>query len=231
MKLLAVSSNVKTTKGEKLGVLTGILYLAPASISGYEVCPMRSEGCTDACLYTAGMGKFNTVQAARIKKTKMFFENRDEFLKILRDDIKSLATKAKRINMLPAVRLNGTSDIDWTRFDIMDQYPNVQFYDYTKVLNRLSKSIPHNYHLTFSKSEVNDDACISALRLGFNVAVVFNTKKGHPLPESYMGYPVYSGDETDVRFKDPKGGFIIGLIAKGDAKKDESGFVVNVNKL
>jgi hypothetical protein len=231
MKLLAVSSDVKTTKGEKLGVLTGILYLAPASISGYEVCPMRSEGCTDACLYTAGMGKFNTVQAARIKKTKMFFENRDEFLKILRDDIKSLATKAKRINMLPAVRLNGTSDIDWTRFDIMNQYPNVQFYDYTKVLNRLSKSIPHNYHLTFSKSEVNDDACISALRLGFNVAVVFNTKKGHPLPESYMGYPVYSGDETDVRFKDPKGGFIIGLIAKGDAKKDESGFVVNVNKL
>jgi hypothetical protein len=177
------------------------------------------------------MGKFNTVQAARIKKTKMFFENRDEFLKILRDDIKSLATKAKRINMLPAVRLNGTSDIDWTRFDIMNQYPNVQFYDYTKVLNRLSKSIPHNYHLTFSKSEVNDDACISALNLGFNVAVVFNTKKGHPLPEKYMGYPVYSGDETDVRFKDPKGGFIIGLIAKGDAKKDESGFVVNVNKL
>jgi hypothetical protein len=112
MKLLAVSSDVKTTKGEKLGILTGILYLAPANISGYEVCPRRSEGCTEACLYTAGMGKFNNVQAARIKKTKMFFENRDEFLKILSDDIKSLVKKANKINMIPAVRLNGTSDID-----------------------------------------------------------------------------------------------------------------------
>jgi len=231
MKLLSVSVDNKTIKGEKLGILTGILYLAPANISGYEVCPMRSEGCTHSCLYTAGMGKINTVQAARIKKTKMFFENRDEFLKILRDDIKSLATKANRINMIPAVRLNGTSDIDWTRFNIINHFPNIQFYDYTKVLNRLSKSIPDNYHLTFSKSEVNDDACVSALNLGFNVAVVFSTKKGHPLPEKYMGYPVYNGDETDVRFKDPKGGFIIGLVAKGYASKDESGFVVNVNKL
>ena len=230
MKLLAVSSDVKTTKGEKLGVLTGILYLAPANISGYEVCPRRSKGCTDACLYTAGMGKFNNVQAARIKKTKMFFENRDEFLKILSDDIKSLVKKANKINMIPAVRLNGTSDIDWTRFDIMNQFPDVQFYDYTKVLNRLSKSIPDNYHLTFSKNESNDKECQSALNLGFNVAVVFSTKKGSPLPEKYMGYTVYNGDETDVRFKDPKG-VVVGLIAKGDAKKDETGFVVNVNNL
>jgi hypothetical protein len=230
MKLLAVSSDVKTTKGEKLGILTGILYLAPANISGYEVCPRRSEGCTEACLYTAGMGKFNNVQAARIKKTKMFFENRDEFLKILSDDIKSLVKKANKINMIPAVRLNGTSDIDWTRFDIMNQFPDVQFYDYTKVLNRLSKSIPNNYHLTFSKNEVNDEECQSALNLGFNVAVVFSTKKGNPLPETYMGYPVYNGDETDVRFKDPKG-VVVGLIAKGDAKKDKTGFVVNVNNL
>lgn len=228
MKLLAVSSDVKTIKGEKLGILTGILYLAPANISGYEVCPMRTEGCTEACLYTAGMGKFNNVKTARIKKTKMFFENRDEFLKILRDDIKSLIKKADKANMIPAVRLNGTSDIDWTRFDIMDQFPDVQFYDYTKVLSRLSKSIPDNYHLTFSKSEINIDACKSALNLGFNVAVVFSTKKGQLLPTSYIGYPVISGDETDVRFKDPKGGFIIGLIAKGDAKKDETGFVIKI---
>ena len=125
---------------------------------------------------------------------------------------------------------NGTSDIDWTRFDIMNQFPDVQFYDYTKVLNRLSKSIPDNYHLTFSKNEVNDEECQSALNLGFNVAVVFSTKKGSPLPESYMGYTVYNGDETDVRFKDPKG-VVVGLIAKGDAKKDKTGFVVNVNNL
>jgi len=83
MKLLT-TQNYKTTKGEKLGVLTGILYLAPAKISGYEVCPRRSEGCTKACLYTAGMGAFSTVQEARINKTKLFFEKREEFMSQLR---------------------------------------------------------------------------------------------------------------------------------------------------
>jgi hypothetical protein len=221
MKLLT-TANYKTVKGEKLGYLTGILYLAPAKISGYEVCPRRSKGCTEACLYTAGMGAFSTVQQARIKKTKQFFEDRDNFLMQLRKDITALVRKAKKTNMTPAIRLNGTSDIEWTRFGIMEEFPEVQFYDYTKVLNRLKQPIPKNYHITFSKSEDNEMDCRWALNLGFNVAVVFNK-----LPETYFARPVISGDETDVRFEDAKG-VIVGLTAKGKGKKDLNNFVIKV---
>lgn len=225
MKLLS-TTNYKTSKGEKLGILTGILYLAPAKISGYEVCPMRSAGCTAACLYTAGMGAFSNVQEARIKKTKMFFEQREEFFKLLHKDIKSLIAKAKKENLTPAIRLNGTSDINWVRFKIFEQYPEVQFYDYTKMLNHLTKDVA-NYHITFSKNESNDVDCKIALERGYNVAVVFNTKKGLSLPPFWNDYPVYDGDDTDVRFYDPDN-HVIGLRAKGMAKKDNSGFVINV---
>jgi len=223
MKLLTID-NAKTTKGEKLDILTGILYLAPAKISGYEVCPQRSIGCTLACLYTAGMGIFSNVQKARINKTKMFFEDREAFLKILRKDIVALEKKAVKLGMKPAVRLNGTSDINWVRFDIMKDFPNVQFYDYTKVVKNLTKSIP-NYNITFSRNEANDDDCIEALKKGFNVAVVFSTKKGEELPVRWQNYPVVDGDETDVRFLDNSGS-IVGLRAKGQAKKDRLGFVI-----
>lgn len=225
MKLLS-TTNYKTSKGEKLGILTGILYLAPAKISGYEVCPMRSAGCTAACLYTAGMGAFSNVQQARIKKTKMFFEQREEFFKLLHKDIKSLIAKAKKENLVPAIRLNGTSDINWVRFKLFEQYPEVQFYDYTKMLNHLTKDVA-NYHITFSKNESNDVDCKIALERGYNVAVVFNTKKGLSLPPFWNDYPVYDGDDTDVRFYDPDN-HVIGLRAKGMAKKDNSGFVINV---
>lgn len=221
MKLLT-TANYKTVKGEKLGYLTGILYLAPAKISGYEVCPRRSAGCTEACLYTAGMGAFSNVQQARIKKTKQFFEDRDNFLMQLRKDITALVRKAKKTNMTPAIRLNGTSDIEWTRFGIMEEFPDVTFYDYTKVVNRLENSIPKNYHITFSRSESNEEECMKALKLGFNVAAVFNK-----LPETYLARPVINGDETDVRFADAKG-VIVGLTAKGKAKKDLNNFVIKV---
>lgn len=228
MKLLT-TANFKTIKGEKLGILTGILYLAPAKISGYEVCPRRSPGCTSACLFTAGMGAFSTVQQARIEKTKLFFEDRENFLMQLRKDIKALARKASKLNLKPAVRLNGTSDIEWVRFGIMEEFPEVQFYDYTKVLSRLEQDRPPNYHITFSKNESNDDECEKALKLGVNVAVVFNTKKGDRFPKSWKEYFTYDGDESDVRFEDPKGGWVIALRAKGKARKDDSGFVVNAN--
>ena len=225
MKLLTID-NAKTTKGEKLDILTGILYLAPAKISGYEVCPQRSIGCTLACLYTAGMGIFSNVQKARINKTKMFFEDREAFLKILRKDIVALEKKAVKLGMKPAVRLNGTSDINWVRFNIMKDFPNVQFYDYTKVIKNLTKSIP-NYNITFSRNEANDDDCKEALKKGFNVAVVFSTKKGEELPIRWQNYPVVDGDETDVRFLDNSGS-IVGLRAKGQAKKDILGFVIKL---
>lgn len=227
MKLLT-TQNYKTTKGEKLGILTGILYLAPAKISGYEVCPRRSEGCTQACLYTAGMGAFSNVQLARINKTKMFFEDRESFLDQLRKDIKALVRKAEKANMIPAIRLNGTSDIEWTRLGIMNEFPEVQFYDYTKVLNRLTKEIPKNYHITFSQNESNGFEVMTALNSGFNAAVVFNVKKGEDMIKEWNGYPVYDGDDTDLRFMDPKGGYVIGLRAKGKARKDTTGFSIKV---
>jgi hypothetical protein len=222
---LLSTSNYKTQKGEKLGVLTGILSLAPANISGYEVCPRRSAGCTKSCLYTAGHGAFSTVQKARIERTKLFFEKREVFLHLLRQDIKAITRKATRDKMIPAIRLNGTSDIEWTRFGLMDEFSDVQFYDYTKVLNRLEKDIPKNYHITFSKNEQNEAECEIALNLGTNVAVVFNTKKGEQLPTTWKDFPVHDGDSSDVRFLDPKG-YVIGLRAKGQAKKDETGFVI-----
>ena len=227
MKLLS-TKNYKTSKGEKLGILTGVMYLAPAKISGYEVCPRRSAGCTEACLYTAGMGAFSNVQLARINKTKLFFEDRENFMTQLRKDIKALVRKAVKTNMIPAVRLNGTSDIEWLRTGIVNEFPDVQFYDYTKVLNRLTKDLPTNYHITFSQNESNGFEVLTALNSGFNAAVVFSTKKGEALPTTWNNFPVYDGDDTDVRFQDPKGGYVIGLRAKGKARKDESGFVIKV---
>jgi hypothetical protein len=228
MKLLS-TQNFKTVKGEKFGILTGILYLAPAKLSGFEVCPKRSEGCTASCLYSAGMGAFSNVQKARIQKTLFYFGDRPKFLELIKEDIKKLQKQAKKDGQKLAIRLNGTSDLNWMQHDLFSSFPEVQFYDYTKVFNRLSKEIPSNYHLTFSKSENNDSECIQALKLGFNVAVVFDTKKGDALPASWNGFPVYDGDDTDTRFLDPKGGYVIGLRAKGQAKKDISGFVVTLN--
>lgn len=226
MKLLSIQNN-KTVKGQKLGILTGILYLAPAKISGFEVCPKRSPGCTKGCLFTAGMGAFSTVQQARINKTEWFFKERKSFLEQLYKDIKALEKKAKKLGMKPAVRLNGTSDIEWSRLGIMEDFSHIQFYDYTKVLKRLQVERPTNYHITFSKNESNNEDCIKALKLGANVAVVFNTKKGEALPAKWNGFPVFDGDDTDARFLDPKKGYVIGLRAKGKARKDRSGFVVD----
>lgn len=219
MKLIT-TENSKTTKGESLGVLTGILYLAPADESGWEVCPRRSSGCTNSCLFTAGRGRFSSVRETRIRKTKLFFEKRTDFIVQLIVDINSLSKKAHKNGKIPAVRLNGTSDIEWTRLGIMELFPNVQFYDYTKVFNRLEKSRPSNYHLTFSMSENNQEECMKALELGYNVSIVFDK-----LPETWNGYKVINGDESDVRFLDPQA-VVIGLKAKGKGKKDETGFVI-----
>ena len=223
--LLSVSADSKTVKGEKMGYLTGILYLAPARISGYEVCPQRSPDCTKACLYTAGMGKFSNVQKSRINKTKFYFEDRPAFMEVLRKDIKKLVKKAEKLNLIPCVRLNGTSDLNWIPSGIFQEFPNVTFYDYTKCLNRFDKALPVNYSLTFSRSECNELQAIEVLQRGHNVAIVFDTKKGQELPKLWKGYKVIDGDETDLRFLDPFN-VVIGLRAKGSAKGQQSGFVV-----
>ncbi len=223
MKLLTIS-NHKTTKGESLGFLTGILYLAPANLSGRNVCPFSTAGCRAACLNTAGRGAFNSVQTARLKKTKWFINDRKSFIDQLHKDITALRRKAKRMGLKPVVRLNGTSDMLWEKIapSLFRENPNIQFYDYTKYPPRTRQDIPANYHLTFSRSELTEVSKIdTSIFKKRNVAVVFEKT----LPKFYLGYQVVNGDETDLRFLDVQG-VIVGLTAKGRARHDTSGFVV-----
>jgi len=226
--------NPKLVKGEILGYKTFGVHFAPARISGYQVCSSASAGCQTACLYTSGHGKFTRTQDARIAKTRRFFEARPEFLTELVKAVEAAIRKAKRQSLTPCFRLNLTSDIRWETIaiwhnnawheNIMAAFPQVQFYDYTKHTNR--RNIPSNYHLTFSRSEENDGVLEDMYAAGYNVAVVFDTPKGMPLPTTYMGRPVIDGDEHDLRFLDPKN-VVVGLRGKGEAKKHEhNGFVV-----
>lgn len=233
--LLSIGNDAKTVKGLKKGILTGVMYLAPHSISGYQVCPNASDGCKDACLYTSGHGRFTNTQIARINKTKWFFEDRESFMATLVKNVESLIRKADRENLIPAVRLNGTSDIAWEKIacvrdgvhyrSIIEAFSEIQWYDYTKILNRKRALSLPNYHLTFSLAEDNDADAIKALRQGYNLAVVMRLGRNDPKPEIWSGFNVIDGDETDVRFLDPECGTVVALFAKGDAIKDTSGFV------
>ncbi len=231
MTLLTVG-NPKLMKGQKKGYLSSVLHLAPADVSGYNTCPKATVGCKSSCLNTAGRGGIfkkgentNVIQQARIRKTKYFFERRQEFLNELTTEIVKAIAKAEKQGLIPVFRLNGTSDISWEKYEvgngknIFQMFPQVQFYDYTKVLGRKVSHIP-NYHLTFSKADGNDMDVRLAASKGMNVAAVF-----YKLPETYIGRTVINGDETDLRFLDAKG-VVVGLKAKGKAKKDTSGFVV-----
>jgi len=230
MKILS-TGNPKLLKGEKKGYLSFVLHLAPADLSGKEVCPKRTAGCSAACLNTAGRGGIykkgestNVIQQARIRKTKSFFENRDQFMSDLVSDIKLGIKQAEKKGMIPAFRLNGTSDLSWEKYrvdgkNIFEMFPDVQFYDYTKVLGRKISNYK-NYHLTFSNADGNINDVLAARNAGLNIAAVF-----YKLPEKHLGLPVINGDETDLRFLDPKG-VIVGLKAKGKARKDTSGFVI-----
>jgi hypothetical protein len=239
MKLLSVNRDAKTIKGNKYGVLTGILYLAPHDISGYQVCPKASEGCKLACLYTAGYGVYNAVQQGRIKRTKRFFEDRVQFLADIVEDIERVIRTAKRHGQLAAIRLNGTSDIAWEKFavsragvgyrNVFEAFPEVQFYDYTKILGRKSALSYKNYHLTFSLSESNDKDARKAIDAGFNLAVVLNIGPKVAKPSAWNGFPVIDGDISDIRFKDKKGGHVVALSAKGRARHDTSGFVKTID--
>lgn len=227
-KLLTISGNPKLVKGEKKGYLTAGLHLAPAKVSGYEVCPGSSPGCRAACLNTAGRGRMHKAQAARIRKTKQFFEQYEDFMLQLEKELVAFEKRCQRKKMKPVVRLNVLSDILWEKKsfigadgkkykNMMERFPNIQFMDYTKIAGR--KNLPENYHLTFSLSENNDSRAKKAIKNGMNVAVVFREP-----PKKFWKLPVIDGDETDLRFLDKKK-VVVGLAAKGKAKKDDSGFV------
>lgn len=232
--LLSVSSDAKTVKGETLGFLTGILYLAPATTTKWNTCSMaKTAKCDVACLNSAGRGAFSSVQTARINKTEWFFTDRNDFMQQLVVDIAKLIQKAYKKGLKPLVRLNGTSDIRWETIGFTDvsgieyvnifaAFPNTQFYDYTKDANR--KDLPKNYDVTFSYSGVEgfQPYVEKALLNNMRMAVVF--RKEQDIPKTFMGIPVVSGDNSDVRHLDDK--VIVGLYAKGKAKLDTTGFVV-----
>jgi hypothetical protein len=230
-KLLS-TANPKIQKGTKLGYLSFILHLAPSTLSGHNTCPKATKGCIAACLNTAGRGGMfkrgettNVIQKARIRKTNYFYDDRAGFMYDLMQDIKKGIRLANKLGLEPVFRLNGTSDLSWEKYEmtegknVFDVFAGIQFYDYTKVLGRKVKHI-ENYHLTFSKADGNDSDVAEALMQGMSVVAVYDK-----IPE---GVP--SADETDLRFLDPKG-IMLGLKAKGRAKKDYSGFVIRLTEV
>lgn len=219
-----IGSNPKIAKSDASGegYLTLILHLSPANKSGYETCAFASPGCRASCLNSAGLGKTNIVQNARIAKTKLWFENRDAFKVQLVKEITGFLKKCLKLGVKPAIRLNGTSDIAFERVwpELFAQFPTVTFYDYTKDPSRVGWVLP-NYHITFSRSETNDSDCLKVLQNGGNVSVVFH---GEDYPPSWNNYPTHNAYDHDLRFLDPPG--VGALCAKGRAKRDVSGFVV-----
>jgi hypothetical protein len=236
-------SNAKLTKSDNAnkGYLTVGLSLAPANESGYQVCSSSSPGCRQACLFTAGHGQMNSVRKGRTAKTIALFEERDTFMDMLYRELVTARNRANKQGKLLACRLNVLSDIMWEKVfpNLFEDFKDVQFYDYTKHIRRAilygmekegiwgKGNFPANYHLTFSRSEKNDKDVNWLINNNcpVNIAIVFDSKA---LPETWRGRRVINGDETDLRFLD-ESGTVVGLYAKGKAKKDSSGFVIQTS--
>lgn len=217
----------KSEKSLAKGFLSGVLFLASGKRSGYQVCPGASPGCRAICLGHTGCWLKNRLhQRVQMIRTKMLHEAPDEFMHILNRDLDLLAKTASSRGLRPACRLNGSSDLDW--INVIAAHPEIQFYDYTKCVDRmlalLAGELPPNYHLTLSRSETNWQHCKRVLETGGNVAVVFRNE----MPAEWMGYCVIDGTDDDLRFLDPPG-VIVGLIANGTARRDQTGFVVDIN--
>jgi hypothetical protein len=237
MKLLSINQDSKTIKGLEKGYLTGIMYLAPYTLGGKNICPFaKAAGCIEACLNTAGRGIFNNVQKARLNRTKLFHSDINAFMHKLSIEIEALEKTAIKNGLIPVIRLNGLSDINWEniRFNyefihnkirsvtIFELFPDIQFYDYTKNPNR--DQLPKNYDLTFSYSNKPEFKKFNeiAIKKGMRLSAVFSDKN---LPAYFMNLPVLNGDESDLTFLAPKNS-ILGLYAKGKAKKDTGGFII-----
>jgi len=235
MGLLSISSDAKTIKGESLGFMTGILYLTPSILSGWQLCPNAAlADCETPCLNSAGRGAFDVTQLARLSKTDWLFGDQSSFMLELIDSVFALIRKAMREGFTPLVRLNGTSDIRWENIgfvykgvrysNIFELFPTTQFYDYTKISNR--KGIPANYDLTFSYSSAPkfQPMVQDAIAQGMRLAVVFRTIADIPI--EFLGMPVVGGDNSDVRHIDPTG-VVVALYAKGKGIKDKGYLVVD----
>ena len=229
--LLSVGSNSKIKKvgTNEEYIIAGLSLMPSDYVKGVNVCAMsKLAGCRETCLVWAGRGSFKPVIDARTRKTVLYRDNKQGFMSMLRGDIYAFIEDCKRFKLKPAIRLNVISDINF--LEIIKEFPTVQFYDYSKVISRHKKTMPSNYHLTFSYSEANKkyiDLFKPIWKTNYNIAVVF---KGKTLPKTFKGRKVINGDITDHRFLDIKG-VVVGLLAKGKAKKDNSGFALEVETL
>ena len=236
--LLRKNDNPKLNKHTKIEELKKYwemhLNLIPASISGFNTCASASEGCKNACLHEAGNPVFMPQKTlGRVNRTQLYFKDRAKFLYMMTKEIRNHEINCKKHGLKPVIRLNTTSDIMWENHKIMELFPNIIFYDYTKHFKRMIKylkgSMPKNYHLTFSRNEANDFQSTQVLKAGGNVAVVFRNK----LPATYKGFKVIDGDLHDLRFLDKKN-VVVGLKEKltlnkqGKLDRDNSGFVVDL---
>jgi hypothetical protein len=243
--LLSIDTNPKTVKGQRYGFKTAVLYMAPYTLSGANLCPMAHIAlCHGPCLNTAGNPAYAATKAkGRLNKAHYFLADPRQFMNQLVREVYRFVVRAVHEGFIPLVRLNGTTDIRWERVtvrldertarilgvdpgvypNIMALFPGVQFYDYTKITNRTG--IPDNYDLTFSYSGVPafQPYVDRARRAGMRIAVVFQSR--HDIPETFMGMRCVDGDDSDLRHLDPQG-VVVALYAKGRAKTDTSGFVV-----
>lgn len=234
-KNLLGSASAKTIKGLKKGVTTYVMYLSPSTMNskGMNVCSHSSDGCVESCLFTSGRGSFTSVELARVNKTEYFINSTQEFLAQLADEIDGIIRKHEKLDKDEvryngkgkvsytkdfAIRLNGTSDILWSQYkiesrgglNIFELFPNVQFYDYTKVPNVVKFATKYpNHYVAFSHSEKMLDKSIEFLDNGTNVASVFFPT----IPQNFGGYPIYDGDESDLIFTYPSS-HVIGLYLK-----------------
>ena len=244
--------SAKAIKAQEYGYLNAIHYLAPHDLSGFQLCPHASAGCLALCLGwesgQAGMVKhdadMNSVRLSRIAKARRFMRERPAYMRDVVRSIELVCARAKRMGFKPCVRMNGSSDIAWEGIrinvgmiaahpklapylgmNLFEIFPDVAFVDYTKNPKRFDRTLPANYHLTFSRAEDNETTARQLLFRGINVAIVFAGDK----PVTWCGFSVIDGDKHDLRQLDPRGsrGFVIGLSPKGrKAKRDTSGFVV-----
>jgi hypothetical protein len=224
------SSNAKTKKNDRP---TKILYMKPTKVEGKEMCPFATTGCRAACLNTAGRGAFTSVQDARYNRTLMYVREKKKFLEQIAKEVNGSAKFYARKGEEFAVRLNGTSDQPLVESLIKQEglHKNIVLYDYTKNPKKAGERyMPsgHRYVVTMSYSGENEEDCVDALKRGANSAVVFSTKKDNVLPDTWNGFKVVDGDVRDDLMLDVSG-VVLGLRAKGKAKKDTSGFVVQVN--
>jgi hypothetical protein len=229
--MLRLDGSVKVIKGNKYGFRTAILYLAPYTLSGINICAMAGIArCDKVCLNVSGRGQMTIVQIARLRKTLFWQQYPEQALAMIKHELALMSARAEREGWTLLVRLNGTSDIRWESYGIMQAFPNVQFYDYTKLANR--KSVPANYDLTFSYSGVAAflPYVWIAKNNGMRIAVVYRNRamveRALANSESFIGLPIVDGDDTDIRHLDPHHA-VVALYAKGkDARQDTSGFVV-----